>query len=886
MTQLLTWLFGVTERDLAGADSWTVRFTGVPESIWALLGLLVLFAALVALTVRSYRREGDAPFRAKALPAGLRIGAIVALFAIIFQPAIILKHKKVLPSTVVVLADDSLSMRWADRLEDEAERTALAKFLDVDPAKLVGPDRMTREEIVRRALSKQDGPVAALAVDHPILLLRFSTDAPGKEAYTQVLASMDPLPLPEKAANEKPKAPGARPALPELPPTFTAGVARLQASGFETNLARAVREAAQKVEGRRVAAMVVLSDGRSTGSESGGRLASSLDFVRQRGIPIYAVAVGDPTPPKNIAVLQLQAPSEIRKGASAVFTTFLTHRHMAGTSVTVELWQAKVATGAAAKEPEHWEKTGVSETVTLKGGEAADDGAGDIQEVPMSVTPEETGRFVYKARVEPRDEELIKTDNEAVATVKVSDEKVTVLLVSGDGSWEFQYLRNYLLRHPEHYKVSAWQQNTDVQFNQESSSPDMRRGNLPRTREDLFAYDVVILYDPRHTANGFDGDFVELVSEFVSKHHGGVCYLAGNKFTDMNLLATDATFKALRDLLPVVLERDATPFAMRLSDAGRTAWPVKPTAEGADHPLMQMDPSAEENERVWRLLPGIFWSHPVAQLKTLASALAVSGDPGRQTVDGQREPVLAVQYYGKGRVLYLGFDGTWRWRYLKNAFYYDKFWGNTIDFLAAGRLEKKRVVVTTGGTSFDTGSEIRVRVEAYDREFEPLKAPSLKVRLVNTETGEATEHVLQAAKRGAAGEAAPSPAAATRDGLFEGVILANRTGTFEVRPAADAGGDAGWTDEDVATRRIEIHLPQEEFRRPEADFKAMRELADEDARFLRAGEMGKLADLIPPGKVTSVSETPRPIWNSLPALLLVGFLLLAEWIVRKVYNMA
>lgn len=394
----------------------------------------------------------------------------------------------------------------------------------------------------------------------------------------------------------------------------------------------------------------------------------------------------------------------------------------------------------------------------------------------------------------------------------------------------------------------------------------------------------MILYDPRHTSNGFDGDFVGLLDAFTARHHGGVCWVAGNKHADAYLLATDATFKPLRDLLPVVLERDAVPFAApeRQRAHRLAAPPDRLRGRPSDH-AVRAHPRRERAR--WRLLPGIFWSHPVARLKTLASALALSGDPGRQTLDGRREPVLAVQYYGKGRVLYVGFDATWRWRYLRSAHYYDRFWSNTVDFLAAGRLEKKRVIITTGGTTFDTGSQIRVRVEAYDREFEPLKADTFTVRLTDLATGEATEHTLQASKRGSAAGGAGPDAAAAREGLYEGVILADRTGTFEIRPAADAGVATNWTEEDVAVRQIEIRLPQEEFRRPEANWQAMRELADDDARFLRIGEIDKLAALVPPGTVTSVSEVPRPIWNSLPALLLVGALLLAEWVVRKVYNM-
>jgi len=853
MGEWLERLLGITPGDLAGADEWTLRFVGVPASLWTLMGMAVALAVLVALTVRSYRREGDAPARAKAFLAGVRIAAILALFALLLQPAIVLRYKKTLHSTVVFLVDNSLSMRRADRWADTGERTALASLLNLAPEKLSGDERPSRLEIMKRALAREGGPLARLAEDHPLALVAFSTAAPGKEAYTQMPATTQPT-RPDSAAPREAAGAAASP-----PAEITAALTKLDASGYETNLGRALREAVEKVEGRRVAAIVVVSDGQNTSRAEGGRAQAAIDLARERGIPVYAVAVGDPAPPKNILVAQLQGPGEVRKGSTAAMTAFLAHRGFAGTTVTVDLARAPLGS-------DRWEETGIAESVALAGGEG--DAAGDLQEVVLRVPMNEVGQYRYKASVKPRDEEIDRTDNEAAATVKVTDEKTTVLFVSGDSGWEFQYLRNYFLRHGEHYRVSVWQQNADPEFNQEASS-GMKRRTLPRTREDLYQYDVVILYDPRHTGNEFDATFAGLLEEFVSRHHGGIAYVAGNKFTDANLLAA-GPFDALAGLLPVVLERDAAPLAARLTQANRTAWPVQVTAFGADHPVMQLETGAAENEQAWRRMPGLYWSHPVARLKTLASALAVSSDPARQTADGQPEPLIAVQYYGKGRVLFLGFDGTWRWRYVRDACYYNRFWGNVVDFLAAGRLEKKRVIITTGGAVFDAGSDIRVRVEAYTRDFAPMDAKTFTVRLAPLGGGEASEHVL----------------AAVKEGFFEGVIPAARTGRFEIVPKADPGGAGDWTDQDVTPKRIEIRLPEEEFRRPEADREALRELAGDDARFLRIDQVDALAERIPPGKLTTVTEVPRTLWNTLLALAVVGAMLLAEWAVRKVYNMA
>jgi hypothetical protein len=293
------------------------------------------------------------------------------------------------------------------------------------------------------------------------------------------------------------------------------------------------------------------------------------------------------------------------------------------------------------------------------------------------------------------------------------------------------------------------------------------------------------------------------------------------------------------------------------------------TVQGADHPLMQLAGGVEANQKAWEELPGAYRSHAVLRLKTLATALAVSGDPSRQTHDGNPEPVVAIQYYGKGRVLYMGSDGTWRWRFVDDAKPYRRFWASAMDFLSAGRLEKKRILITTGGERFDAGSDIRVRVEAYNRDFTPMEAESFTVLMTREGTEESAAHVLRP----------------TKPGFFEGTILADRTGSFELTAKAAGDGPADWLDEDVATRRVQVQLPQEELRRPEANFQTLRELAGGDERFLPIHRLDALAALIPPGKLTSTHEVPHTIWNTMFALILLGVLLLAEWVVRKIFNM-
>ena len=847
MNRLWEWLFGVSRGDLAGAEGWSLRLTGMPANAAVLLGLFALFAGLGWLVVRCYRREGTAPQRVKMTIAALRLAALALVFLVLLQPALVVRFTRVEADAVAVLIDDTLSMRWRDRYTDEKQRAALAGLLRVGDDRLVGEDRLTRAEAVSGALARQGGALDRLTADHPVLVYRFGVTGGSSSSYIELIGEAH--------------APGD--AVKGAPAGLTAvrqGLGDLKADGRHTDLGRAVREALNRLEGRRLAGLVVVSDGRNTGLEE-ARLAGAIQVAAQRGVPLYAVAVGDPVAPQNVAITQLLGPREARAGSKMSFTALITHRSMPKTATEVRLWRSRSG-------QDNWEDTGIREDVLVgdraagADGAAGSDRAGALQEVTLTAGAPAVGTYVYQARIRPPRGDSIETDNEARTVVRVTDQKMKVLLVASSASWEFQFLRNFLLRSTEHYAVTAWQQNADQRFNQDAST-GMKRSSLPTSRQEMVEYDVVVLCDPRHVPGSFDERLLELLDEFVGKYQGGLCYLAGNKFTGRNL-ARRGALEALGALLPVVLASDETAHP----GGERRTLAVELTSEGQVHPALRLALELGDSVATWRRLPEVYHSQRVARLKPLASALAVCADAAGG-LEQQTEPLMAVQHYGRGRVLFLGFDGTWRWRAIDDASHYERFWSNTMEFLGSGRLEKNRILVTTAGDTFDAGTDIEVRVEAYDRDLNPLAAKGLLVEMRPLDAGEASRHSLRR----------------DRPGLYVGTIRADRVGAFELDVPGGQTGAADWTPQDVSTRRIQVRLPQAELRKPEADHDAMRELAGSEARFALLHEVDALAGRIPAGKVSTITESPHPLWSTQFMLILFGALLLTEWTLRKIYKM-
>ena len=287
MQRFIKWLVGSTGSAPAGARDWRIGFIA-DHNNYVVLALVAVAVGLVYLTIHSYRREGDAPARAKATLAGIRIGVIALMLLVLFQPALVFRFVNTLYTSVAVLVDDSLSMSFADRYAGGADLDRLSRATGLRPEAIPG---RSRTQILRRMMSGPDGVLAKLAQDHPLLLMRFSTDSPSSEAYTQLLGVVDVVDRQEQGAS----AGGT-----DVNEDLARMMGYLSGTGYETNIPAALRAAVERLQGRRVAGVVLVSDGQITTPDERDRLAGALGYAAQSGVPLYSVMVGDPTPPKNL----------------------------------------------------------------------------------------------------------------------------------------------------------------------------------------------------------------------------------------------------------------------------------------------------------------------------------------------------------------------------------------------------------------------------------------------------------------------------------------------------------------------------------------------------------------------------------------------------------
>lgn len=772
------------------------------------LFLVIAVALAASLTVWLYRREGSASRGRKAFLAALRLLAFAALLVVFLEPRVAVDRARILPGQTIVLWDASTSFGRPDRYQDPALRRRMAKAAGLaDEADLAA---LTRRELAWRLVSRAELFQKLSPAEKPV--------AERNELRVYVFG--------DKARALTPPVKDA-----DLEPNLPA-----------TDLAGALRQALAETGGRNVAAVVAITDGRVNKGEGAAGVIASLEA---RGVPFYALGIGDPIPPKNLEVAEVSAPPRVLLGDPMVLEANLRARGYAGVPLEalLEVTPAKGGTPQVLDRVPWTPKQGPEDSRPV---------------VFRKHQPEKAGDFVYGVRLvtkqpQPPGEETVTEDDVKTRPVKVTEETLRVLLVAGGPCFEYHFLRARLIREKA-AKASVWLQSAVEGFPQPGN---VRIEKLPTTLEELREYDCVLMIDPN--PDGFSPETAEALKRYVAEHHGGLLYVPGPKYSGSFLHR--AELKAVRDILPVV-PGDLMDFK---DGAATREAPLKATLDGGDHPASRIATQPERCRALWSRLPGPFFSYPVLREKAGALVLVRHDlESAGNTATREGRPLLVSHFFMGGPVVFLGSDETWRWRSVAPRIY-DKFWVGLLRFLIQGRLAggRKRVELLADKQEYNLGEPVRVRAHAFDPSYRPLEAPELVARTKSgDDEADLALHPL-----------------AKRPGWYEGSFLPPRAGALEVsvRLPDDEPGKAPEAIQ-LTVRHSNVELIETSL-----DAELLSGIAAATSGAVVAPEeLGALPDKIPlRTEELVVAEPPIPLWDGWHTAWVLVLLLGVEWWVRK-----
>jgi hypothetical protein len=817
MSRIWEFLLGIEQRSpgaVPAGESTRLELTELPHGGMALLFAALVVGVFVLFCWLPRREKQDLSAPRRAWLVALRALVLLAVAVMLVEPVLVSSHRETIRSNLPIIIDDSESMRFSDPYTDETRAVATAAALELQGQGGKSPvDRL--RETPRLDLAKK-------AISAHLDDLGKGRDV----AFYDLDSAL-------KAVTAGP--PQAKP------------IEEIQPKRSVSPLGDALRGVLAVHRGRPVAGIVLVSDGRSNAGEDPLRVAESLARLN---IPIFPVAAGGEEGPRNVRVVEIVASPVVFASDPMTLSVIVEARGLRDADAELILEQR--VNGA------EWQQV-ANQRIPL-----GDDG---IQKrTSFRIVPKVVGQYEYRARIEDAGPELTRDDNSATATVRVVRQQIRVLMIAGSPSPEVQFLRNALQR-DQHVAFAAWLQHADPGYRQPGDKPITR---LPNDAEELSRYDALVLIDPDMQALG--PQWPDLIANFVGKEGGGLIFMPGELYSQQLFDAeAGGGSEAGRwtRILPVVREPGLFRTEAEVRLATQSTYALELTPEGRGDPVFEFHPDPIRNRTILTSLPGMYWSFPVTRARPGATVLARHGDPRMQNQYG-RHVLLASQLYGPGRTVFIGFDSTYRWRYLAED-YFDGFWARLIDRVGRNKALGGRFPfqVSLGKTAYRVGDRVEIGVR-FTEAAAVAEASGLAAEL--EPDGQPPEPL--------AFERAPDDPA-----LLTANFSADRAGGYTLRITPATGVDPGAATR-VSTTHFRIEPPRRELDEPSLNRALLADLARlTGGRVLDVAEAGKLDASIAMREVTRTVEQRDELWDAplFPAIIILG--LTAEWISRKIFRM-
>jgi len=818
MTGLLLKLLGVPANDAVHIAKASLAFRGGLSAGWFVFLMLVAGVLIYWMYKAS---PVTLPSWRKYTLAALRVVFVGLMLALLLRPVLAFTVEGSVRRVLVMLLDASSSMQIKDpRLDaDDQKRAAIARDI-LDPKGGLGQsldrsrarefEQVSRINLVKSAL-KNERLNLLPRLDREFDLAAFSFGQGVAELSTRKIESETNGPAKDKKVTVE---------------SFD-WVDRLEATAPTTAIGDAVREVLNRKRGQPLAGVVLVTDGVNN---SGTQPREAATLAAQEQVSLFTYGVGI-TSPRDIILQNLFAPDVTFVKDEVPVTVRVRGQGLNGETAELQL----MLDG----------KPVATNTVTFSG-----DGE---QVVPVRFTPQTLGEFELTASIEARSDETVKDNNSRTQRLKVIDAKIKVLLVDQSPRWEFRYLQAMLLR-DRRVELKCFLADGDKGISRTPDTPYLPE--FPTRRDELFKYDLVILgdIDPKVLSAQNQENLNKLVSDFG----GALLVVAGKRF-----MPSAYRRSPLDKLLPVefdppTLESNADPVADK---------PVKLqlTAAGRASAMLRISDKEEENAKLWAQLPPVYWVAKVSRPKPAAEVLLVDPDPAKESRFGKM-PVIAVQQYGLGQVMFVGTDNTWRWRKNAGDFYYTAIWGQIAQRVSIQRLlgVSKKTQLNTDRQNYLTGDRVTVYARLYTGVgFDPVQEPSVKGFFgLKSGSGPRPEVILR-----------PIP---EQPAMYRGEFIAPAAGAYNF-----------WVESDPQTLLdFSVTEPRFEFGETAMNESLLKDLASvTGGQYFREEDLYKLPDTISAKTERVQSPMEVELWASPLYFLFMLAVVTAEWVLRKLSHL-
>jgi hypothetical protein len=326
------------------------------------------------------------------------------------------------------------------------------------------------------------------------------------------------------------------------------------------------------------------------------------------------------------------------------------------------------------------------------------------------------------------------------------------------------------------------------------------------------------------------------------------------------------------------------------------------TSLGVNHPIFRFVTDEAQNAEIWNNLAPMFWYARGYRRKLSAEVLAVhptrTADPGPAIARDELHPLALQQFVGAGRVMFFGFDETWRWRQRLDEPRFNQFWMQTVRSLARARAREIELSVERKIYRRDEPIRIAVRFPEdapapnpkdpilVDVERRPLALPGRKFG-----EDEVVVQTIQLSLREGTRATFEALLPRTPEGEYRFVLKAPDVAGVKPNAEATVLPPVGEMDKVrlnephlIQAARLSRKLPtQMEAPARQADDESPRPEESSAQGYYPLDKAAGLLDDLPekPRVLLDQPCPPIPLWNHWLTFAVVFSLLVVEWVLRK-----
>ena len=543
-------------------------------------------------------------------------------------------------------------------------------------------------------------------------------------------------------------------------------------------------------------------------------------------LPLLVLPVGDPKGYKDILIKSVKTPSIAFRGRGVSIDIVMKSYGYTGLTLPVVLKEGnKVLAAKNARLSESPAEATLS----------------------LLFTPEKVGQHTLQVSVPTQAGESLGSNNAASFSMNVVRDKIRILMISGTPSMSYRFMRAALKNDPSIDLLSFVILRTPTDI---LNVPLQEQSLIPFPVETLFTKELsnfdLLIFDNLPSHLYMTPHYLSSIREFV-RGGGGFAMIGGSNLLDGGRYAGTG----LEEILPIrVAGRDLyrrdSPYEVKLSRTGLT------------HPITRLSQSEGENLSLWKemaALDGINLLEPRSYKNVLM-----------ESADGTSRPILTVGHYGKGRVLVLGTDYSWKW--------YMGMVGRGKGNWAYLRLTERMVRWLTKDPSLDP-----VQIEFTENAPSPGQELEVKIRV--REEGSSQDHrspVSFSVYNPDGVKTGSQLKGSGQSGEYLGSFLPEKEGAYRVKVETPVGfaeesiivtgpfGDLDASPDHDQLRRIAAStggkmLPK--------DDDLLKEIEANDAK----------------SQKRIIEERHVPLWGMAYTLLFILFLLGTEWYLRRKWGM-